>query len=77
MKDAGGTQVERLVRYLRANPGATGLEIVTTLAMPKYTSRISDAREQGFVIVCEKDRNGRNGYWLIEAPTQMALAGFR
>lgn len=66
------TQVDRLVTYLRANPGATGLEIVRALAMPKYTGRISDARQQGHVIDCRKRHDGRDGYWLIEGPQQLA-----
>lgn len=59
------TQVERLVAYLRSHPGATGMEIVTNLAMPKYTSRISDARAQGIDIVCIKV-DGVNGYRIRE-----------
>ena len=59
------TQVERLVAYLRTHPGATGMEIVTNLRMPKYTSRISDARAQGIDIQCRKV-DGVNGYLVIE-----------
>jgi len=66
------TQVERLVRYLRSNPGASGLELVTNLAMPKYTSRISDARDQGYVIDCAKDRDGVNRYTIRDATPGVA-----
>lgn len=66
------TQVERLVRYLKTHPGASGMEIIAALALPKYTSRISDARAAGFDIVCEKDR-GINRYYLVEKPYQKAL----
>jgi hypothetical protein len=67
------TQVERLLAYLAANPGATGLEIVTTLAMPKYTSRISDARDQGHTIECRKRPDGRDGYWIV--PRRVVTTG--
>lgn len=60
------TQVERLVRWLRANPGASGMEIITALRLPKYTSRISDARDQGIDIVCFKDADGVNRYRVVE-----------
>jgi hypothetical protein len=67
------TQVERLLAYLAANPGATGLEIVTTLAMPKYTSRISDARDQGHTIECRKRADGKDGYWIV--PRRVVTTG--
>lgn len=60
------TQVARLIDYLRSHPYATGLEIVQALAMPKYTSRISDARDQGYDVVCETRTDGRKGYVLRE-----------
>jgi hypothetical protein len=66
------TQTERLVRYLRSHPGASGMEIIAALALPKYTSRISDARDQGFDIECVKER-GINRYYLREKPTQTVL----
>jgi hypothetical protein len=56
------TQVERLVAYIRANPGVTGLEIIQALSLPKYTSRVSDARAQGIDIVCERRSDGEFGY---------------
>lgn len=67
------TQVDRLVRYLRAHPGVTGLELVRELAMPKYTSRISDARKEGHVIDCRKGADKRDRYYLVEGDTQLAL----
>jgi hypothetical protein len=60
------TQVERLVRYLRSHPGATAMQLVTELAMPKYTSRISDARQQGYKIECVREE-GLNRYYLVNA----------
>jgi hypothetical protein len=68
------TQTERLVRYLRTHPGASGMEIIAALALPKYTSRISDARAQGFDVVCVKE-GGLNRYYLREKPVQQAMFG--
>jgi hypothetical protein len=66
------TQVERLVRYLRSHPGATAMQLVTELSMPKYTSRISDARQQGIDIECVKE-GGLNRYYLRDRPVQQVL----
>jgi hypothetical protein len=60
------TQTERLVAYLRSHPGASGLEIIAALALPKYTSRISDARAAGVQIVCERRSDGFRGYRVVE-----------
>lgn len=73
------TQVDRLVAYLRANPGATAMELIRELAMPKYTSRVSDARDRGINVVCVKGDDGLNRYYILEplAPltgTQTSLA---
>ena len=69
------TQVERLVEYLRTHPEASGLEIVHALSMPKYTSRVSDARAAGHDIVCARRSDGRQGYTLRE-PSPVQLAAF-
>lgn len=66
------TQVERLIRYLRTHPGASGMEIIAALALPKYTSRISDARAAGFDVECVKE-GGLNRYYLREKPVQTVL----
>lgn len=47
------------------------MEIIAALALPKYTSRISDARAAGFDIVCERRFDGINGYRLVEKPVQL------
>jgi hypothetical protein len=60
------TQVERLVRYLRSHPGATADDIFRNCGIPKYTSRISDARKQGYKIECLREE-GLNRYYLINA----------
>lgn len=60
------TQTERLIAYLRTHPLASGLEIISALSLPKYTSRISDARALGVQIVCETRADGRKGYRIVE-----------
>lgn len=69
------TQTARLAAYLRTHPGATGLEIIHALALPKYTSRISDLRAQGIEVVCETRSDGRKGYRLVDAPVQLTAFG--
>jgi hypothetical protein len=61
------TQVDRLVAYLRTHPGASGMELIAALALPKYTSRISDARAAGVNIECFRRGDGRKGYRIVEA----------
>lgn len=65
------TQTERLIAYLRTHPMASGLEIIHALNLPKYTSRISDARALGVDIRCEKRSDGRRGYVVVEKPQQL------
>ena len=66
------TQTDRLVKFLRANPGATSLEITMALAVVNVTGRVSDARSEGFVIECRKRTDKRQGYWIVE-PGQREL----
>lgn len=66
------TQTTRLIVYLRSHPGATAMQLVTELAMPKYTSRISDARQQGVDIECVRE-DGLNRYYLRDQPVQLSL----
>lgn len=68
------TQTARLVAYLRAHPGASGLEIIHALNLPKYTSRISDARAAGVEILCITRKDGRRGYLIVDPePVQLKL----
>lgn len=67
------TQTEKLLAYLRANPGASAMELVTVLRIPKYTSRISDLRKSGVDVVVERDAQGVNRYRVVEKPQQMAV----
>jgi len=67
------TQTETLIRFLRANPGATSLEITLATSLVNVTGRVSDARAAGFIVDCRKRTDGRKGYWLVEK-AQMELA---
>lgn len=59
------TQAERLLVHLTNHPGATALELVSELRIPKYTSRISDLRKQGHVIDCRTRSDGQPGYFVV------------
>lgn len=67
------TQCERLLAYLRANPGASSLEITQALALVNVTGRVSDLRARGVTVDCRKRRDGRDGYFLREQPVQIAV----
>lgn len=71
------TQVERLLAYLRANPGATTMEL--QLALRPFVSnpraRISDARARGIDIECVKRGDGQCGFVVHEAPLQLQAFG--
>jgi hypothetical protein len=69
------SQTERLIRYVRAHPGCSGLEIIAALHLPKYTSRISDARAAGVEIECFRRGDGIRGYRVVEKPVQQAMFG--
>lgn len=60
------TQTDTLLRYLRANPGATSLEITLATSLVNVTGRVSDARALGHTIDCRKRTDGRKGYWIVE-----------
>lgn len=72
------TQTERLIDFLRANPGSTSLEITLATSLVNVTGRVSDARvvgrTEGFDIECRKrERDGRAAYWLVELDKQLPL----
>ena len=60
------TQTDRLIRYLRAHPGASSLDIIRDLSIVNTTGRISDARDRGVVIECRKVE-GVSRYFVKEA----------
>jgi hypothetical protein len=65
------TQTERLVRYLRLNPGATSLEVTMACGIVNVTGRVSDAREEGHLIDCRRGKDGRFHYWIREESQQL------
>jgi hypothetical protein len=68
------TQTERLIRFLRGNPGSTSLEITLACGIVNVTGRISDARALGYTVECKRRTDGRAAYWLNEqAQLRMAL----
>lgn len=70
------SQADRLLAYLRANPGASSLEIVRDLSVVNTTGRISDLRARGFQIQCKpRSWDGNAGFWLVDkAQLELALA---
>lgn len=60
------TQTQRLIAFLRQNPGSTSLEITLATSLVNVTGRVSDARAAGFVVDCRKRTDGRKGYWIVE-----------
>lgn len=75
------TQVDRLKRYLEANPQASSLEIIRDLAVTNATGRISDLRDEAersgtFRVVKAKRADHREGY-SIEPVGPLTLFGDR
>jgi hypothetical protein len=59
-------QPARLLSYLRAHPGATPMQLVTELRMPKYTARVSDLRAAGYTVAVSEDDEGTTHYRLVD-----------
>jgi len=66
------TQSERLLRWLRANPGASSIVITYDLHIVNVTGRISDLREQGHVIDVVRGEDRVFRYYLREPAVQLA-----
>lgn len=67
------TQSDRLLRWLRANPGSSSLEITLATRIVNVTGRISDLRSEGHVIECVRDKAGVARYVVREPSEQLAL----
>lgn len=70
------TQSERVLTFLRANPGATALDIAhgcrPWVSNPR--ARISDLRAQGFDVQVVRRDDGKNGFVVVEpSPVQAAF----
>lgn len=70
MKD---TQVERLERWLRQNPGSSSIEITMALHCVNVTGRVSDLRARGVNVECYRDKKGVARYRIVEEPVQLEL----
>ena len=66
-------QTERLIRWLRANPGSSSLEITIALSLPNVTGRVSDARKEDYTIDAVRGADRVWRYYLRE-PGQLGLA---
>lgn len=68
------SQASRLLAYLRANPGASSLDIVRDLLILNTTGRISDLRAAGYSVHSWRAAGGIWRYMILEAPVQQELA---
>jgi hypothetical protein len=69
------TQSERLLAFLRLNPGASSLEITVALRLVNVTGRISDLRAEGYVIDAWRATDRVWRYRVVEAPVQLGAFG--
>jgi hypothetical protein len=60
------TQTERLLTWLRQNPGSSSLEVTIALRIVNVTGRVSDLRAAGHVIDCWTDKDGVARYTVKE-----------
>ena len=66
------SQTERLIRWLRANPGSSSIELTMALRVVNVTGRVSDARAEGYVIDAVRGPDRVFRYFLRE-PGQLGL----
>ena len=59
------SQAARLLRWLRANPGSSSLEVTLALGIVNVTGRISDLRAAGYVVEC-RSVEGVDRYFIRE-----------
>jgi hypothetical protein len=64
-KSGGLTQTERLLAFLKGNPGASSLEITLATRIVNVTGRVSDLRAAGHRIECVKDDDGVARYVVV------------
>ena len=67
---------ERIVRWLRAHPSSSVMEIRFALFISNVTARMSDCRKQGIEFTKYRDPNGVFRYSVVE-PGQGTLFGDR
>ncbi len=59
-------QAMRILRWLRANPGSSSLELTAALNIPNTTARISELRQAGYIVDCLRDGKGVRRYVVVE-----------
>ena len=59
------TQTQRLLNWLRHNPGQSSIEITMALRIVNVTGRVSDLRAAGHIIECRQDKQGVDRYYLV------------
>lgn len=69
------SQTARLIAFLRANPGASSIELTLALRLVNVTGRVSDARASGHVIDARRV-DGVFRYFLIEGQAEPGYAAF-
>lgn len=69
------SQCDRVERFVRANPGASSLEITFATDCVNVTGRVSDLRARGLDVVCRKRADGRDGYVIVD-PEPVQVAAF-
>jgi hypothetical protein len=73
-------QPMRMLRWLRANPDSSSLEITSALSIPNVTGRVSDLRAAGYIVECRRRPDGVDAYRVVEprvvtGGTQEAMFG--
>lgn len=74
---AAKTVTDRLDKALRVlrrrgETGATTMEIIQAAKVCAVNSIVSELRELGYVIECERQAKDRWRYWLLSEPTPIA-----
>lgn len=61
-------QRNRILHFIRVNPGCSTMEIQLELSpfVANPRARISDLRARGHVIECRRRADKFDGYWLVE-----------
>ncbi len=72
---SGPTQCDRLLAWLRENPGSSSLEITMALRLVNVTVRVSDLRARGHVIECRRDDRHVDRYFVVDKPQQLTAFG--
>ena len=72
------TQVDRLIAFLEANPGASHIELTVALRIANITGRVSDARlvlRPSRDIECIRDAKGVHRYRVVQVQPEQRVLG--